>query len=252
MTGAGMTTAAPGAATPPLGLAPEAAGYTLTLGGRFAGTQEWVIRPDRGALAVRVQTDFGGALPAGRTLQESRFDPQRRRSLGYAEAEGHTRRPHFETLFDAQSGLITLRQGKDEASIPLVQDHQDPVSLLLWLRSPPWDTSGLEVGATEAGGTARLVGGPVQVLPLPLRDGGEVGGVPARGYLLRPGGIIAWVEREAPHRLLLLQQPSEPGLLEARLDLGAPPRSRRDDERPASQTPRSQNARNPRRRQRTG
>ena len=229
MTGTGMTTAAPGAATPPLGVAPETASYTLTLDGRFAGTQEWVIRPDRGALAVRVQTDFGGALPAGRTLQESRFDPQRRRSLGYAEAEGHTRRPHFETLFDAQSGLVTLRQGKDEASVPLVQDHQDPVSLLLWLRSPPWDSSG-----PEAGGVARLVGGTVQVLPLPQRDGGEVAGIPARGYLLRPGGIIAWVEREAPHRLLHLQQPSELGLLEARLDLGPSPRSRREEGRSAS------------------
>ena len=103
----------PAAAT----LTPEAFAYTLTLGGRFAGTQDWVLRPDKGTLVVRVQSDFSGALPAGRRVQESRTEPETGYSLAYAEAEGSSRKPHFETIFDRNAGTVTLRQGKDEVRI---------------------------------------------------------------------------------------------------------------------------------------
>ncbi|MFC4455953.1 hypothetical protein [Deinococcus sonorensis] len=185
---------------------PEQASYTLTLGGRFAGTQEWVIRPDRGSLVARVQTDFGGVLPVVRRIQESRMHARSGASLAYAEADGHTKRPGFETVFDERSGLITLRQGKDEAHKPLVTDHHDPLSLLLWLRDP----------ARASGGAAQMVGGVVHVQALPET---EVQGVPVWSYLLRPGGSHVYVEQAPPYRLLRLVQPTDYGSVETTLDL---------------------------------
>lgn len=53
----------------------DAFSLTLTLGGRYAGEQAWTISPERGAVVVRVQTDFGGVLPDLRRVQTSRLDP---------------------------------------------------------------------------------------------------------------------------------------------------------------------------------
>lgn len=188
---------------------PESFAYTLTLGGRYAGTQEWVVRPERSGVVTRVQTEFGGALPAARKVQESRLDPASGQSVAYAEAEGGNRRPHFETLFDAATGLVTLRQGKDEATQPLVEGYHDPLSLLLWLRSRPQE-------ATSVPLTVRMVGGRVHVQALPDSD---VHGLAAHVYFLRPGGAYVYVERDAPHRLLRLIQPSDFGPVEALLTL---------------------------------
>ena len=202
-------------------MTPETFAYTLTLGGRFAGTQEWVVRPDRGSTVVRVQTDFGGPLPAGRRVQESRLDPQTGFSLAYAEAEGSSRKPSFETVFDPHSGLVTLRQGKDEASLPLLEDHHDPLSLLLWLRGlhPEAPDEAAVPGTSEQRMvTVRMVGGRVHVQPLP---DSEVRGAAAHVYFLRPGGAYIYVEQEAPHRLLRLIQPSDFGPVEALLSPSA-------------------------------
>ena len=203
---------------------PEAFAYTLTLGGRFAGTQDWVVRPDKGTLVVRVQSDFSGALPAGRRVQESRIELETGYSLAYAEAEGSSRKPHFETIFDRNAGTVTLRQGKDEASQPLLEGHHDPLSLLLWLRGQTsWSQTGTaqaDVPAAEPTAlSARLVGGRVHVQTL---QGGSVQGLEARVYFLRPGGAYVYVEQQAPHRLLRLIQPSDFGPVEALLTLERP------------------------------
>ncbi len=230
----------------PSPLISEAYSYTLTLGGRFAGTQEWVIRPDKGTLVARVQTDFGGALPAGRTVQESRIQPETGFSLAYAEAEGSSRKPHFETVFDEHSGMVTLRQTKDEASAPLLEGHHDPLSLLLWLRQTA-RTEALTALASEALSseaqtaedtppearmvTVRMVGGRVHLQPLPAS---EVQGLAARVYFLRPGGAYVYVEQDAPHRLLRLIQPSDFGPVEALLSLDRPAPDRSNSEQGTS------------------
>ena len=202
---------------------PEAFAYTLTLGGRFAGTQDWVLRPDKGTLVVRVQSDFSGALPAGRRVQESRTEPQTGHSLAYAEAEGSSRKPHFETIFDRHTGTVTLRQGKDEATQPLLEGHHDPLSLLLWLREQASEGHAEEQAdapASEASVlSARLVGGRVHVQLLP---DSSVQGLEARVYFLRPGGAYVYVEQQVPHRLLRLIQPSDFGPVEALLTLEHP------------------------------
>ncbi|MFD2610316.1 hypothetical protein ACFSR9_12845 [Deinococcus taklimakanensis] len=181
---------------------------TLTLGGRYAGEQVWTVHAERGSVVARVQTDFGGVLPAVRRVQTSRMHPGTLTSQSYAEGEGRGR-ADFETTFDPGAGLITLRQGREEASAPLTTDHHDPVSLLLWLRMR---CAGQQVGERLH---APLAGGRVLIQALPDT---EIRGVPACGYYLRPGGAYVYVEQAAPWRLLRLIQPTDFGPVEA--DLG--------------------------------
>lgn len=210
-------------AAPDFRLQPEAFSLTLGLGGRYAGQQEWTIHPERGSLVARVQTDFGGVLPELRRVQTSRLHPRSLTSLSYSEGDGQGR-ASFETAFDRRAGLVTLRQGRDEATAPLVTDHHDPVSLLLWLRTlDGGDHAGS--GPPAAGPfSAQLAGGRVQVQRLP---DSEVGGVPAHAYFLRPGGAYVYVEQAAPRRLLRLIQPTDFGPVEATLQPARRPQPER-------------------------
>ncbi|WP_341476166.1 hypothetical protein [Deinococcus koreensis] len=205
----------PEAGPGPLRLGPESFSLTLTLGGRYAGEQHWQLQPERGALVARVQTDFGGVLPEIRRLQTSRLHLRHLTSLGYAEGDGRGGRATFETSFDRRAGLVTLRQGRDEASAPLTTDYHDPVSLLLWLRT-------LGEGAPERA-HAQLTGGRVLIQRLPES---EIAGTPSLGYFLRPGNAYVYVERDAPRRLLRLIQPTDFGPVEANLDAQSAPARR--------------------------
>ena len=114
--------------------AAEQFAFTLTLGGRYAGQQEWALHSERGTVTARVQTEFGGVLPEVRRVQTSRMHARTLSSLHYAEGDGGGR-ASFETGFDRKTGVVTLRQGREEAEVPLTVDYYDPVSLLLWLRT---------------------------------------------------------------------------------------------------------------------
>lgn len=184
---------------------------TLSLGGRYAGQQDWTLHNERGVIHTRVQTDFGGVLPAVRRVQTSRMHARHLSSLHYAEGDGHGR-ANFETDFDHRAGVVSLRQGRDEANAPLTTDYHDPLSLLLWLRT---------LGGVERA-EARLTGGRALIQRLP---DSEVEGAAAFVYFLRPGGAYVYVEQDAPHRLLRLIQPTDFGMVEATLGRAAPRRA---------------------------
>lgn len=200
----------------------DAFSLTLTLGGRYAGEQAWTVSPERGAVVVRVQTDFSGVLPDLRRVQTSRLDPRTLTSLSYAEGDGRGRAA-FETTFDRREGLVTLRQGKDEASTPLTTDHHDPVGLLLWLRAR---------AASQDGGPERsyahLTGGRVLIQRLP---DSLIGDAEVYGYYLRPGNAYVYVERHTPHRLTRLIQPTDFGVIEANAQAAAPRRPAANERR---------------------
>lgn len=189
-------------------LGSESLRLTLTLGGRFAGEQVWQTQPEKfGALGqgyqTRVQTDFGGVLPVVRKVQVSRYLADGS-SLSYAESEGRNK-PHFETFFDRETALTTLRHNREEATAPLLTPHHDPVSLVMALRGPDAPTQLWR---------AALTGGTVHVQPLP---DAEVGGQLARAFYLRPGGAYVASETDAPYRLLRLVQPTDFGPVDASL-----------------------------------
>lgn len=180
-------------------LRPEAFTFNLSVAGRPAGESRWQVQPERGGWQVRVQTDFHGVLPEVRKVQVSRVHPFLLLSAGYTEGDG--RRVSFETLVDRKTGVLTLKQGKDEASAPLLTDIHDPVSVLLWLRAYAPERTDV-----------MMAGGRVHVLR--LADITELG-VNARAYELRPGGALVFVEDAAPWRLLRLVQPTDFGPVDA-------------------------------------
>lgn len=197
---------------------PEAFTLALTLGGRPAGEMVWHVALDRGLLVARVTTDFGGVLPDLRRVQTSRMHPERLVSLGYAEGDG--KRATFESVPDDKTALLTVRQGRDEASAPLVTDVHDPVSLLWWLRSL----------RGEDRAEVRLVGGRAIVRRLP---NDAVGGANAVVYEIRPGGALVYVEDAPERRLLRLVQPTDFGPIDATLreDRGRRPQEPRQEKR---------------------
>nr|WP_245900578.1 hypothetical protein [Deinococcus yavapaiensis] len=170
----------------------------------------WHVALDRGLLVARVTTDFGGVLPDLRRVQTSKMHPQRLVSLGYAEGDG--KRATFESLPDDKTALLTVRQGRDEASAPLVTDLHDPISLLWWLRSLQ-DEDRAEV---------RMVGGRAIVRRL-AND--TVNGVAAVVYEIRPGGALVHVEDAPERRLLRLVQPTDFGPIDATLREDRPRRT---------------------------
>ncbi|WP_293911531.1 hypothetical protein [Deinococcus sp.] len=216
----------------------ESLRLTLTLGGRFAGEQTWQTQPEKFSEGLgyqtRVQTDFAGVLPALRKVQVSRYLADFT-SLSYAESDGRGK-PSFETIFDRGTALITLRQNREEATAPLLSAHHDPVSLVMALRGPGL----LGSGAADDLWRVAMAGGTVHVQTLP---GSEVGGLAARAFYLRPGGAYVLAERELPHRLLRLIQPTDFGPVEASLHIE--PRREERPERPA------ENAGRPRKRGRS-
>ncbi len=182
-------------------LRPEQFTLDLSVGGRAAGVMAWQIAQDKQLWTVRVQTDFGGVLPELRRVQVSRMDGASLTSLGYAEGDG--KRATFETTADPHAGLLTLRQGKDEASVPLLGDVHDPVSTLLWLRAYGGERAELH-----------LANGHVFVRRLPEED---LDGPGADTFELRPGGALVTIEDAPERRLLRLTQPADFGLLTADL-----------------------------------
>lgn len=143
-------------------------------------------------------------LPEIRRVQQSRMRPRTLESQSYTESDGRSK-ASFETNFDRRSGLMSLRQGRDEATAPLTTERYDPVSLLLWLRTL--------AGAERA--SAWLTGGKVLIQRLPDL---EIGGMLCYTYFLRPGNAYVYVEQAAPHRLVRLIQPTDFGAVEANLN----------------------------------
>lgn len=180
--------------------------YTLSVAGKPVGEQLWRVLPEKHHWMVRVQTDFGGGiLGQSRRVQTSRIHPKSLTSASYLETVEHSgkSRSNFETIFDRRSGLITLRQGKDEATQPLTCDYQDPVSLLMLLREIEPSLSYMQVA---------MIGANVYVQRLPDQICPTLNGdVSARVYYLRPGQAWVYVEPQAPYRILRMLQPLDGG-----------------------------------------
>lgn len=213
----------PGAA----GRAPEELSFGLSLAGRPAGTDRWTAGPEKGHWVIRRETVFAGPLaPGTRKLQVSRLDPVTGLPSSFAETTEGAARGHFEATFDRRSGLVSVRHGRDEASIAMTRDYHDPVSIIELLRGLPEDTITLRVP---------MVGGTVLVTRLPdATVDTPWGATLARVYYLRPGVGVVYVEAAEPHRPLRFTQKVADGILEAAIGRGG--------SRPATQAPQARPA----------
>ena len=179
------------------GWTPEEFQFTLSYAGRSAGTQRWISGPEKNHWVIRLETQFTGMLGGVRRVQVSKLEPKLRLPVSFSESDGQGGR-HFETTFDRKTGLVTLRQNRDEASLALTQDYLDPLSVIQHLRELPEDTTSLRV--PMVGGTVLVTRLPDQTLETPF------GQTLARVYYLRPGIGLVYIEAAAPHRLLKLGQ----------------------------------------------
>ena len=181
---------------------PEEFVFQLQYAGRPAGTIRWLsgpgsVGPDREHWLIRVETNFTGVLGAVRRVQVSKLERTTGLPVSYIESDGGNGRA-FETTFDRKSGLVTVHQHRDVASVALTQDYYDPVSVLQMLRTLSPETSSLRV--PMVGGMVLIARLPDEVVQAPW---GEVN---AHVFYLRPGIGLVYIEADAPHRILKLGQ----------------------------------------------
>jgi Protein of unknown function (DUF3108) len=227
---------------------PEEFVFGLKYAGRPAGTTRWLsgpgsVGPDREHWLIRVETNFTGILGAVRRVQVSKLERATGLPVSYIESDGGNGRA-FETIFDRKSGLVTVHQHRDVASVALTQDYLDPVSVLQMLRTLSPETSSLRV--PMVGGTVLIARLPDETVHAPW---GEVN---AHVFYLRPGIGLVYIEADAPHRILKLGQTVGKFMLEGWLMRSSVPqvlpsqveRGRETVHQPRSEQARTQVARN--------
>jgi hypothetical protein len=193
--------------TPPVRFEPEELHYTLSYAGRTAGTLRWMAQLEKGMIVVRLEANFTGIIGQGvRRVQTSKIDPYTRLPIQFTENNGQGGH-HFEANFDRRSGLVTVKQNRDEASQALTQDYHDPLSIIQLLREMPEGATGTRVP---------MIGGSVVIARLPdetieTQSGPKL----ARVFYLRPGVGLVYLEAQAPHRPLRFSQAVGKHMLEA-------------------------------------
>lgn len=177
---------------------PEELHYTLSYAGRTAGTLRWMAQLEKGMIVVRLEANFTGIIGQGiRRVQTSKIDPYSRLPIQFTENNGQGGH-HFEVNFDKRSGLVTVKQNRDEASQALTQDYHDPLSIIQLLRDMPDDATGTRVP---------MIGGSVVVARLPDETvDTPTGPKRAHVYYMRPGVGFVFLEADAPHRPLRFSQ----------------------------------------------
>ncbi len=230
---------------PPVRFEPEELHYTLSYADRTAGTLRWTAQLEKGMIVVRLEANFTGIIGQGvRRVQTSKIDPYTRLPIQFTENNGQGGH-HFEVNFDRRSGLVTVKQNRDEASQALTQDYHDPLSIIQLLRDMPDDATGTRVP---------MIGGSVVIARLPdeiieTQSGPKL----ARVFYLRPGVGLVYLDAQAPHRPLRFSQAVGKFMLEAvftragvvpqgaRLGNASPQNARQERGRGQQNQPRSRN-----------
>lgn len=196
--------------------------FNLTLAGRPAGSQRLTTSFERGLFVMRLEASFQGGMGARKSSQISRLEPDSRFPASFMENDNGR---VFETVFDRRDGLVKVRQNRDEASVALIEDYQDPVSILQYLRDLSDETRSARV--PMVGGTVLVTRLEDQTLETPW------GPLLARVYYLRPGVSFVYIEAAEPHRILKLTQSLGKSALEATLSRVSDGVQVRSDEREA-------------------
>jgi hypothetical protein len=174
---------------------PEEFQFSLHYAGRIAGTERWISGFEKNQFVIRLETVLQSPLGNGqKRVQTSKLEP----STGFPNSYQETGDRPFETIFDRRSGLVTVKQNRDEASIALTQDYHDPVSLLQLLRELPDDVSVVRV--PMVGGMALVTRLEDEYVTAPW------GEVLARVYYVRPGVNLVYIEAAEPCRPLKFTQ----------------------------------------------
>ncbi len=186
---------------------PEEFQFQLLYAGRAAGTERWISSFEKHQFVIRLETVLQSPLGNGqKRVQTTRLEP----NTGFPNSYQETGDRPFETIFDRKTGLVTVKQNRDEASIALTQDYHDPVSLLQFLRELPDDVTVARV--PMVGGIALVTRLEDELVDSPW------GETLARVYYIRPGVNLVYIEAKAPYRPLKFTQTLGKYALEAVLN----------------------------------
>ncbi|MDX2004958.1 MAG: DUF3108 domain-containing protein [Meiothermus sp.] len=174
--------------------APQQLRYRLTYGGHSAGEQRLTLEPRREGMRLTLEASVEMPQPRTRQRWESELDkegvPRRYRE----RVEGGGSRL-MEVEFSKADGLVSVRQGREEFSIPYLAEMHDPLSLILAVGS-----LSLEVGQVKM---FAMVGGRAYAERLSdqTRETPE-GEQSLKVYRLRPGLSLLYFDPEGyPVRL---------------------------------------------------
>ncbi len=211
------------------GFKPEEFQFSLHYAGRLAGTERWISSFEKNQFVIRLETVLQSPLGNGqKRTQTSKLEP----STGFPNSYQETGDRPFETIFDRRSGLVTVKQNRDEASIALTQDYHDPVSLLQLLRELPNEITVARV--PMVGGMALVTRLEDEYVSSPW------GEVLARVYYVRPGVNLVYIEAAEASRPLKFSQTLGKYALEAVLTRTLTPQQQQSPRRESRDSNREQ------------
>ncbi len=181
--------------------------YRLSLRGKPVGSQSLSTRIQGRVAQLESKLTLQGSLGNSTVVQRSRVHQQWFYSYAYSEeTQEKGSKRNFQVSFDPEDGLVKAQKGsKDKASIPRILPYVDPLGLLHRLRFQQ-----------QAGGRIPMLGKTVVIEQLADSElDTSLGKRLARVYQLRPGGSLVYVDSEAPHAILLMNQRLDGQVLDA-------------------------------------
>ncbi len=190
----------------------ESCRYTLKIRGRSIGSQVLRSQENRRIVYLESKLNLQGSLDEKIVKQSSRLYRPDFHSLYFREEnQDKNHKRSYEVRFDKGAGLVKVfKDGGDSASAPYLLPYQDPLGLLYQLRFIPAEQEHTRVP---------MLGRDVTIRQLPeveLELAGEL--KVARVFELHPGGSLVYIDSEAPHNILKLNQRIGQQVIEAELE----------------------------------
>lgn len=190
----------------------ESCHYTLKMRGRSIGSQVVRSQENRRIVYLESKLTLQGSIDEKIVKQSSRLYRPDFHSLYFREEnQDKSHKRSYEVRFDKGEGLVKVfKDGGDNASAPYLLPYQDPLGLLYQLRFIPADQDHVRVP---------MLGRDVTVRQLPEVELELAGDLKiARVFELHPGGSLVYIDSEAPHNILKLNQRIGQQVIEAELE----------------------------------
>lgn len=188
----------------------EVCSYRLSLRGKPVGTHT-LSSYQQGRLAIlEGKLMLQGLLGNATVRQQSRLHLNEMVSVSFAEeTQERSGKRQFSVTFDKESGLVKATKGKDKSEAPLLLPYLDPLSLLHKLRLSPNENTLCRVP---------MLGKEVVVERLPDTEfDTPFGKRHTNVYQLHPGKSRVYIDTAEPRHILMLTQPIDGQLVDARL-----------------------------------
>ena len=191
----------------------ESCAYSLSLNGKAVGSQ--VLRTARSGRTTTLEARalWQGVFGQQSLTQRSQLLSRTGESLRFSEeVEGKSDKHTFEVVFDAETALVraTRRAGNqtDSSDTPYLRPYSDPLGLLHTLRSKT-DEESVRIPMLGKDVVAERLADAEVETGLGTRN--------ATPFILYPGPSYVYFDKDEPHTILKMIQPTTHGMLEAYL-----------------------------------